>query len=76
MGFADSFKIPVSDSQAYRLFGTSSVVIVVKSIAELIVPHVLSFNRTKHEKMWVVSVGGARSTQAVAQTNPLQLITA
>ena len=58
MGFADSFKIPVSDSQAYRLFGTSSVVIVVKSIAELIVLHVLSFNRTKHEKMWVVSVGG------------------
>jgi DNA (cytosine-5)-methyltransferase 1 len=45
MGFPDSFKIPVSDSQAYRLFGTSSVVPVVKSIAELIVPYVLSFKR-------------------------------
>ncbi len=45
MGFPDTFKIPVSDSQAYRLFGTSSVVPVIKSIAKLIVPHVLSCNR-------------------------------
>lgn len=46
MGFPDTFKIPVSDSQAYRLFGTSSVVPAVKLIAELIVPCVLSFNRS------------------------------
>ena len=44
MGFADSFKIPVSDSQAYRLFGSSSVVPVIKSIANSIVPYVISVN--------------------------------
>lgn len=42
MGFADTFKIPVSDTQAYRLFGTASVVPVIKSIAKLIVPYVIS----------------------------------
>lgn len=42
MGYDDKFKIPVSDSQAYRLFGTSSVVPVIKSIAKLIVPYVIS----------------------------------
>lgn len=42
MGFKDKFAIPVSDSQAYRLFGTSSVVPVVKSIAKSIVPYVIS----------------------------------
>ena len=37
MGFPDSFKIPVSDTQAYRQFGNSVVVPVIKSIAENIV---------------------------------------
>lgn len=34
MGFPDSFKIPVSDTQAYRQFGNSVVVPVVQKIAE------------------------------------------
>jgi DNA (cytosine-5)-methyltransferase 1 len=42
MGFDDSFKIAVSNTQAYKQFGTSSVVPVIKSIAESIVPHVIS----------------------------------
>jgi DNA (cytosine-5)-methyltransferase 1 len=42
MGFNEKYVIPVSDSQAYRLFGTSSVVPVIKSIAKSIVPYVIS----------------------------------
>jgi len=37
MGFPDSFKIPVSDTQAYHQFGNSIVVPVVKRVAEQIV---------------------------------------
>jgi len=36
MGFPDSFVIPVSDTQAYRQFGNSVVVPVVRAIAERI----------------------------------------
>lgn len=36
MGFPDSFKIPVSDTQAYRQFGNSVVVPVVEAIARRI----------------------------------------
>ena len=36
MGFPDSFKIPVSDTQAYRQFGNSVVVPVVEEIAKAI----------------------------------------
>lgn len=37
MGFPDSFKIPVSDTQAYRQFGNSVAVPVVEAVAALIV---------------------------------------
>jgi DNA (cytosine-5)-methyltransferase 1 len=37
MGFPDSFKIPVSDTQAYKQFGNSVVVPVVQKIAEAMV---------------------------------------
>ena len=37
MGFDDSFKIPVSDTQAYKQFGNSVVVPVIRCIAESIV---------------------------------------
>lgn len=36
-GFPDTFKIPVSDTQAYRQFGNSVVVPLMKNVAELIV---------------------------------------
>ena len=36
-GFPDSFKIPVSDTQAYRQFGNSVVVPLMESVAKLIV---------------------------------------
>jgi DNA (cytosine-5)-methyltransferase 1 len=41
MGFPDSYKISVSDTQAYRQFGNSVVVPVVKAVAKAIQPHLL-----------------------------------
>lgn len=40
MGFPDEFQIPVSDTQAYRQFGNSVVVPVIREIAQLMVPFV------------------------------------
>jgi DNA (cytosine-5)-methyltransferase 1 len=42
MGFPDSFKIPVSDTQAYKQFGNSVVVPVIQTIASAMKPHVLA----------------------------------
>jgi len=39
MGFPDSWKIPVSDTQAYRQFGNSVAVPVVKAVAKALQPH-------------------------------------
>ncbi len=41
MGFPDKFKIPVSDTQAYRQFGNSVVVPVVQAVAESMYPYIL-----------------------------------
>ncbi len=38
MGFPNDFKIPVSDTQAYRQFGNSVVVPVMKEVARVMVP--------------------------------------
>ena len=35
-GFPDSFKIPVSDTQAYKQFGNSVVVPLMANVAKLI----------------------------------------
>lgn len=40
MGFPDSFKIKVSDTQAYRQFGNSVVVPVITEVASLIAPYI------------------------------------
>jgi len=39
MGYPDSFKIPVSDAQAYRQFGNSVVVPVIAEIARIMKPY-------------------------------------
>jgi DNA (cytosine-5)-methyltransferase 1 len=41
MGYPDSFKIPVSDTQAYRQFGNSVVVPVITEVARLVTPYVI-----------------------------------
>jgi DNA (cytosine-5)-methyltransferase 1 len=40
MGYPDTFKIVVSDTQAYRQFGNSVCVPVIRAIADLLVPHI------------------------------------
>lgn len=41
MGFPESFRIPVSDTQAYRQFGNSVVVPVMEEMARIMKPHVV-----------------------------------
>lgn len=48
MGFPDSFRIPVSDTQAYKQFGNSVVVSVVEAVAKAIRPHVIAV-KAAHE---------------------------
>jgi DNA (cytosine-5)-methyltransferase 1 len=40
MGFPDTFRIPVSDTQAYRQFGNSVVMPVMREVARVMLPHV------------------------------------
>lgn len=49
-GFPDSFVIPVSDVQAYKQFGNSVAVPVVRAVAEKIVPHLHSLEITIPKK--------------------------
>ena len=39
MGFPDTYRIPVSDTQAYKQFGNSIVVPVVAAVARHMEPH-------------------------------------
>lgn len=45
MGFPDTFRIPVSDTQAYKQFGNSVVVPVMRAVAQIMEPHVLRLKR-------------------------------
>lgn len=40
MGFEDSFRIPVSDTRAYKQFGNSVVVPVIAEVARIMTPHI------------------------------------
>jgi DNA (cytosine-5)-methyltransferase 1 len=46
MGFPDTFRIPVSDTQAYKQFGNAVVIDVVEAVAKAMKPHVLSLKNT------------------------------
>lgn len=45
MGFPDSFRIPVSDTQAYRQFGNSVVVPVMAEVARVMARHLRAMDR-------------------------------
>ncbi|HEX4133268.1 MAG TPA: DNA (cytosine-5-)-methyltransferase [Bryobacteraceae bacterium] len=45
MGFPDSFRIRVSDTQAYKQFGNSVVVPVIKAVAKTMEPHIRTLKR-------------------------------
>ena len=49
-GFPDTFKIPVSDTQAYRQFGNSVVVPLMAQVAELIVKELARLEKAAEEK--------------------------
>lgn len=49
MGFPDTFKIPVSDTRAYKQFGNSVVVPVMKAVAEAMRAHIGVPNTTKQK---------------------------
>ncbi len=41
MGFPDSFKIQVSDTQTYQQFGQVSVVPIIIEVARIMNPHII-----------------------------------
>jgi DNA (cytosine-5)-methyltransferase 1 len=45
MGYDDSFRIPVSDTQAYKQFGNSVVVPVFAEVSRIMRPHILKLTR-------------------------------
>jgi DNA (cytosine-5)-methyltransferase 1 len=49
MGYGDDFKIPVSDTQAYKQFGNSVAVPVFAEVARIMKPHVLELVARKPE---------------------------
>lgn len=50
-GFPDSFKIPVSDTQAYKQFGNSVVVPLIANVAKLMVDELIILDGQKAQKM-------------------------
>lgn len=54
MGFEDTYRIPVSDTQAYKQFGNSVVTPVMSEIARIMVPHV-------HNMLYGENVASPRS---------------
>jgi DNA (cytosine-5)-methyltransferase 1 len=42
MGFPDDFQIPVSDTQAYRQFGNSVAMPVIREVARIMRPHIMT----------------------------------
>ena len=56
-GFPDSFRIPVSDTQAYKQFGNSVVVPLMADVAELLVTKMEELDRANPEDIgsWGVS---------------------
>lgn len=49
MGFDDTFKIVVSDTQAYKQFGNSVVVPVIKAVAKVMEPYLINDTKTDAE---------------------------
>lgn len=49
-GFPEDFKIPVSDTQAYRQFGNSVVVPLMENVAKQVVANIKKMESTQEEK--------------------------
>ncbi|MBA4750779.1 MAG: DNA (cytosine-5-)-methyltransferase [Sphingopyxis sp.] len=57
MGFPDSFRIPVSDTQAYRQFGNSVAVPVFAEVARIMKSHITSAASKAGERQTALAVG-------------------
>lgn len=51
MGYPDTLKIPVSNTQAYRQFGNSVVVPVVEEIARIMYPHIMGLVERERQSL-------------------------
>lgn len=61
MGYPDSFQIPVSDTQSYKQFGNSVVMPVIKEIAYIMKPHIMTLieeEETQIHQSSLLSPGG------------------
>lgn len=47
MGYPDDFRIPVSDTQAYKQFGNSVAVPVFAEVARVMAPHILALTKAE-----------------------------
>lgn len=50
MGYPDTYRIPVSDTQAYKQFGNSVVVPVMQEVARIMKPHIQELIRREQEE--------------------------
>jgi DNA (cytosine-5)-methyltransferase 1 len=67
MGFPDTFRIPVSDTQAYRQFGNRVAMPVMREVARTMMPHldaVLASGATQAAPKAQAKSGAARKTSA------------
>ncbi|CUJ83580.1 DNA-cytosine methyltransferase [Ruegeria denitrificans] len=51
MGYEEDFRIPVSDTQAYKQFGNSVAVPVFAEVAQIMRPHILSLTESDAESV-------------------------
>ena len=76
MGFPESFKIPVSDTQAYKQFGNSIVVPVVSAVAKQVAGVLLEYGKAEAKSpqleyvsnSWERHIPGGISTQKTEPT--------
>lgn len=56
MGYPDTFRIPVSDTRAYKQFGNSVVVPVIKAISDLMLPFLIENTTQQAETPLYINV--------------------
>ncbi|ALO47613.1 DNA (cytosine-5-)-methyltransferase [Pseudohongiella spirulinae] len=56
MGYPDSFKITVSDTQAYKQFGNSVIVPVMEEVARIMVPRIHAITKSEHEDSFQIGL--------------------
>ncbi len=70
MGFPDTFRIPVSDTQAYRQFGNSVVMPVMREVARTMMPHLDALLATAGAKAHAQARAATAAEQAQPKAQP------